>query len=49
MRRAHDKRLCAVLLETLRRCHLHRWLTGGYAIPAAEDDSEGAAGEPSEG
>ena len=35
-----------------KRCadvDLHRWLTGGYAIPAAEDDSEGAAGEPSEG
>lgn len=35
-----------------KRCadvDLHRWLTGGYAIPAADDDSEGAAGEPSEG
>lgn len=28
-----------------RRCadvDLHRWLSGGYAIPAVEDDSEGA-------
>lgn len=34
-----------------KRCadvDLHRWLTGGYAIPAAEDDSEGAAGEARE-
>lgn len=31
-----------------RRCadvDLHRWLTGNYAIPTAEDDSDGAAGE----
>lgn len=31
-----------------KRCadvDLHRWLSGGYAIPAAEDDSDGAAGE----
>ncbi len=28
-----------------KRCadvDLHRWLSGGYAIPAAEDDSDGA-------
>ncbi len=35
-----------------KRCadvDLHRWLTGGYAIPAAEDDSDGVSdpdGEP---
>jgi endogenous inhibitor of DNA gyrase (YacG/DUF329 family) len=29
-----------------KRCadvDLHRWLSGGYAIPAADDDSDGAA------
>lgn len=29
-----------------RRCadvDLHRWLTGNYAVPATEDDSDGAA------
>ncbi|MCK5745229.1 MAG: DNA gyrase inhibitor YacG [Oricola sp.] len=37
-----------------KRCadvDLHRWLSGAYAIPAAEDDSEGAPdfnGEPPE-
>ncbi len=34
-----------------KRCadvDLHRWLTGGYAIPAAEDDSEGAAADERE-
>ena len=34
-----------------KRCadvDLHRWLSGGYAIPAVEDDSEGAAGEARE-
>lgn len=35
-----------------KRCadvDLHRWLTGGYAIPAEEDDSDGVTdpdGEP---
>ncbi len=32
-----------------KRCadvDLHRWLSGGYAIPAVDDDSEGAAAEP---
>lgn len=31
-----------------KRCadvDLHRWLSGGYAIPASEDDSEGVGGE----
>jgi endogenous inhibitor of DNA gyrase (YacG/DUF329 family) len=34
-----------------RRCadvDLQRWLTGGYAIPAVEDDEEGAPDEDSE-
>ncbi len=34
-----------------RRCadvDLHRWLSGGYAIPASEDDSEGAADQSEE-
>lgn len=38
-----------------KRCadvDLHRWLSGAYAIPAVEDDSDGAPsadGEPVEG
>ena len=35
-----------------KRCadiDLHRWLSGGYAIPAAEDDSDGAPGRDDEG
>ena len=31
-----------------KRCadvDLHRWLSGGYAIPAVEDESEGATAE----
>ena len=31
-----------------KRCaevDLHRWRSGGYAIPAVEDDSDGAPGE----
>ena len=31
-----------------KRCadvDLHRWLSGGYAIPAVEDDSEGVSDE----
>lgn len=31
-----------------KRCadvDLHRWLSGGYAIPSTDDDSEGAAVE----
>ncbi len=34
-----------------RRCadvDLHRWLSGGYAIPSAEDDSDGAPLDPGE-
>ncbi len=27
---------------------LQRWLTGGYAIPAAEDDEEGSGDESDE-
>ena len=32
-----------------KRCadvDLHRWLSGGYAIPAVEDDSDGAPADP---
>lgn len=35
-----------------KRCadvDLHRWLNGGYAIPAVEDDSDGVLGESNEG
>lgn len=34
-----------------RRCadvDLHRWLSGGYAIPAAEDDDEESGGPAGE-
>ncbi|WP_207764828.1 DNA gyrase inhibitor YacG [Hyphococcus luteus] len=34
-----------------KRCadvDLHRWLTGGYAIPAQEDDSDGVTDEGGE-
>jgi len=34
-----------------KRCanvDLHRWLSGRYAIPTAEDDSDGARVEPDE-
>jgi endogenous inhibitor of DNA gyrase (YacG/DUF329 family) len=35
-----------------KRCadvDLHRWLTGGYAIPAVEDDSDGVTDAEEEG
>jgi uncharacterized protein len=34
-----------------RRCadvDLHRWLSGAYAVPALEDDSDGSPAEPEE-
>jgi len=45
LRQAAGPKISAVLLEALRRrradVDLNRWLSGGYAIPAAEEDDPG--------